>query len=78
MTLTDPLCARAANSQYPNWLTKSPFGPIVLPPLERLLPEGSGWPELVSRADLLALPRKIQLAPTRAVYPMWLHCLPWL
>ena len=50
----------------------------MLPPFERLIPEGTTFNELLSKTDLLNLPRKIQLAPTRAVYPMWLHFLPWV
>ena len=43
---------------------KTSLGPIVLPPIERLLPQGTSFNELV-----FSLPKKIQLAPTRAVRP---------
>ena len=48
---------------------------LLLPPFERLLPEGSTLPDLQLH---WGLPKKIMLAPTRAIHPMWLQFLPWV
>ena len=48
---------------------------LLLPPFERLVPEGSTLHDLQLRWEL---PKKIVLAPTRAIHPMWLQFLPWM
>ena len=48
---------------------------LLLPPFERLLPEGSTLPDLQLRWEF---PKKITLAPTRTIHPMWLQFLPWI
>ena len=48
---------------------------LLLPPFERLLPEGTTLPDLQLRWEL---PKKITLAPTRAIHPMWMSWLPWM